>query len=133
MTHRVFCQAPDCTEESRVRGLCQRHYGQAYYRAIRTHTCIEPGCDRDPRENWERAAACPEHDRTHTPAANRHRHKHTHPPAVCKNPGCDRPHRAKGLCQVHYHRARRREITQNPKSLKQRRESMLANLEAMYA
>lgn len=104
------CDAPGCSRDTHLRGLCSTHlyrYGG--------RICSVPDCDSPHRAK----GLCGKHYEAKRRGPPKPRHE------TCTEPGCDSPHLAKGLCSAHYQRQRR-------VSQKQRRAAMLANLEKMY-
>jgi hypothetical protein len=104
------CEAKGCSREHYAKSFCKAHYTQVMRHGRLTperergavRPCGAKGCARLASVN----AHCRKHARqirTHgrlTPELERERHE------GCRVARCKHPHRAKGLCAVHYNAAR---------------------------
>lgn len=102
------CSIDGCDGQRHARGLCSRHYNQDYYRRI-------AGPRQSAKIRSRRAATiktCPQCKTEFTPERTlkqrfcsercSRRAFADSRTLTCSAPSCDRPRRAKGLCNMHY-------------------------------
>ena len=91
------CTAEGCDEPVKMSGLCARHWLES------RPLCSVEGCETHLDEKAS-GGMCPKHYKRLRATGTTD--GPTPPTLACTVEGCDRPHLAKGMCRLHYQRAR---------------------------